>query len=123
MSIFDFLKDILFLKTKKSLSNIDNESSFSPFMINRWASMYSNKVALYCNILNKYLGISQNKHDIFSLFSAVLPKVPQRKISYFKKTKAEANEDTSRIDLISKSLELSKREIENYSNTLNTLKQ
>jgi hypothetical protein len=122
MSIFDFLKDILFFKTKKSLSNIDNESIFSPYMINRWASMYSNTVALHCNILNKFLSFSQNKSDLFSLFSSILPKVPQRKIQYFKKNKPEETEADEQIAMIAKTMELSKREIEYYNNMLNTLK-
>jgi len=118
MSIFDFLKDLLFFKSKRSLSNIDSESSFSPYMVNRWASMYSNTVALYSNILNKYLMFSPNKEDLFGLFLAVLPRVPQRKITYYKKNKEEKSDNDENIVLLAKSLELSTKEIEKYIDTL-----
>lgn len=122
MSIFDFLKDILFLKTKVSFSNVDNESTFSPFMINRWISMYSNQLALRCNILNKYYAFSPHKTDVFNLFLHFLPKVAQRKITYFKKIKEEKQPDNNNA-MLARTLEVSTREVEHYSDTLNSLKQ
>jgi hypothetical protein len=122
MSIFDFLKDILFLKNKQSLANVDNESAFSPYMVNRWSSMYSNQVALKCNILNKYFAFSPIKTDVFNLFFHFLPRVAQRKITYFKKIKEEKQPDNNNA-LLAKSLEVSTREIENYTDMLKTLKR
>lgn len=114
MTIFDIIAGILFTKKNTCLSSIDEESSFSPYLINRWASMYSPKVALVSNTINKYLGIFDNKQDLYSLFAAVLPKVPSKRIQYFKKVKREADEKDENINLISKNLELSTREIEQY---------
>lgn len=119
MTIFDIIADILFHKRKTSLSNIDNESSFSPFMLSRWFSMYSNSIAIKCNLLNKFLAF--NKQSMYCLFFNILDKVPTRKINYFKKNKETISENET-ISMISKSLELSKRELNIYNDLLNSLK-
>lgn len=117
MSIFDFLADILFRKNKNSLSNIDSENTFSPFMINRWASMYSNTLALKCNLVNKFLVL--DKKLLFSLFINVFDKVPTKKITYFKKNKDKTDEN-NRAALYSNALEISQREINQYIDILNS---
>jgi hypothetical protein len=117
MSIFDILADILFLKKKTALSNIDNESAFSPFMLNRWISMYSNPLVLKCNLLNKYIGF--NKQVVYTLFFNLFDKVSRRKINYFKKTKETAEENNN--TLFAKALELSEREIKQYNDVLISL--
>ena len=61
MTIFDFISSVLFTKKRNCLSTIDEENEFSPYMLNRWCSMYSPTVATFSNILNKYLGIFENK--------------------------------------------------------------
>jgi len=121
MTIFDFIKDILFTKSKASFNNIDSESIFTPYMLNRWASMYSNTLTLYCNILNKYYQFSAEKADIFNLFLHVFPKVKQKKIFYIKKTKpAEKTDEDVNTTLIANSLEISQREAMLYKSMLNT---
>jgi hypothetical protein len=113
MTIFDIVSSVLFTKKKNCLISQDQESAFSPYLLNRWASMYSPAVAVRANILNKYLGIFDNKVDLYNLFVAVLPKVTPKKIQYFKKVKKDVDID-SNIELLSKSYEVSKREITNY---------
>lgn len=119
MNIFDIIADILFLKKRKTIANIDNETSFSPFMLNRWISMYSNALALKCNLLNKYIAF--NKHTSYSLFYSIFDKVPTKKITYFKKKKEEANENDT-VPLFSKALEISQREVKLYSELLTSIK-
>jgi hypothetical protein len=119
MSIFDIIADILFTKKKSSLSNIDNESTFSPFMLNRWISMYSNSLAIKCNLLNKF--ITFNKQTAYTLFFNVFDKMPQKKITYYKKIK-ESTESDDKEPMIAKSLELSYREIKLYEDVLTSLK-
>lgn len=118
MSIFDFIADILFKKQKNTLTNIDTESIFSPYMINRWVSMYSNSLAIKCNLLNKYLIL--DKKSLFSLFINIFDKVSQKKITYFKKTKEK--EKTEEAPAFHKALELSRREIYIYEDVLNYTK-
>jgi hypothetical protein len=114
MTIFDFISSALFTKKKTCLNSIDEESDFSPYMLNRWCSMYSPSTALVSNILNKYLGVFESKQDLYSLFVAVMPKVSSRRIAYIKKIKEEKKEENSDIEMVASNLELSEREINQY---------
>jgi len=119
MTIFDFISDIIFYKKKNCLATVDDESSFTPYLVNRWLSMYSTHVAKTSNILNKYLGIFESKAELYSLFVALIPKSPNKKINYFKRKKEEVKEVNQSIPLLAKTYELSQREISDYLNTLN----
>jgi hypothetical protein len=114
MTIFDFISSTLFTKKKTCLNSVDEEGEFSPYMLNRWCSMYSPMAATFSNILNKYLGVFESKRDLYSLFVAVMPKVSSRRIAYIKKIKEEKKEENSDIEMIASNLELSKREINQY---------
>jgi hypothetical protein len=114
MTIFDFLNSLLFSKKKDSITSIDQESNFSPYMINRWASMYSPELALTANKLNKYLSVFEDKRTLFSLFLNIFPKVQFKKINYIKKKKAVEQETDEKIPLIAKNLEISQREVNHY---------
>jgi hypothetical protein len=114
MTIFDFIASVLFTKKKTCLNSIDEESSFSPYMLNRWCSMYSKTTATFSNILNRYVGIFEDKKDLYSLFVAVMPKVSSKRISYIKRIKEEKIEENNNIELLAYNLELSKREIKQY---------
>lgn len=121
MTIFDIINDILFFKKKNILDNIDSESVFSPYMVNRWISMYSNTAALNCNIINKYLNFSNCKQQIYNLFFYFFKKAPQRRITYYKKTRESSTNEQQPIE--GKALEISRRELELYQETLNILKK
>jgi hypothetical protein len=114
MVIFDFISSVLFTKEKNCLQTVDQESDFSPYMVNRWVSMYSPSVAVFSNILNKYLTVFENKKDLYSLFVGVLPHVKTKRIAYIKKVKQEKVEENIDIKLIADNLELSEREINQY---------
>jgi hypothetical protein len=114
MTIFDFISSVLFTKKKTCLNSVDEEGEFSPYMLNRWCSMYSPTTATFSNILNKYIGIFNNKKDLYNLFVAVMPRVTSKRISYIKKVKETKKEENTDIELIANNLELSKREINEY---------
>jgi len=114
MTIFDFISSVLFTKKKSCLNSVDEESEFSPFMLNRWCSMYSTTTATFSNIINKYIGVFENKKDLYSLFVAVMPKVSSKRISYIKKVKEEKKDANNDIEFLANNLELSKREIAEY---------
>jgi len=76
--------------------------------------MYSPSTATFSNILNKYLGIFENKKDLYNLFVAVMPKVSSKRISYIKKVKEEKKEENNDIEMLANNLELSQREISEY---------
>jgi hypothetical protein len=114
MTIFDFITSVLVTKQKNCLNSVDEESEFSPYMLNRWLSMYSPSVALCSNVLNKYLSVFESKKDLYSLFISVMPKVASKRISYIKKVKEEKKEENTDIAKIAQNLELSEREISQY---------
>jgi len=118
MTIFNIIGDILFFKKRDTLTNVDSEPVFIPYMVSRWISMYSNECAIKCNLLNKYLSLE--KRSLFALFFNVFSKVPFKKIDYFKKKKEEDVDES--ILLYSKALELSKREVLLYNQVLTSLK-
>lgn len=113
MTIFDILGSILFNKQKSCFKTVDEEGVFSPFIVNRWISMYSPQLAILSNKINKYIGIFENKSDLYTLFYNVFPKVKQKRIQYFKKNKVEKKEDDL-VPTIARNLELSQREIREY---------
>lgn len=119
MTIFDYLNSILFSKKNNCITSIDQESSFTPYMINRWASMYSPSMAVACNTVNKYLTVFEDKKNQFTLFLNLLPKVKFKKINYIKKKKETDKNIDEKIPLIAKTHELSQREITDYIAFLN----
>lgn len=114
MTIFDYISSVLFTKKKNCLSSVDEEGEFSPYMLNRWCSMHSTATAKIGSILDKYLGVFDNKKDLYNLFVAVMPQVPNTRISYIKKPKEEKKEENKDIEMLACNLELSKREINEY---------
>lgn len=114
MNIFDFISSVLFTKKKTCLHTIDEEGEFSPYMLNRWCSMYSQSTATFSNILNKYISVFDNKKDLYSLFVAVMPNVPSKRISYIKKIKEEKKDEDNNTVMLANNLELSQREINQY---------
>jgi len=76
--------------------------------------MYSTTAAKHSNIINKYLGVFDNKKDLYNLFLAVFPKVSFKKITYIKKIKEKKEEQDENIKPLARNLELSEREITEY---------
>lgn len=119
-TIFDYLKDLLFTKDGKSMQNIDDESGYNTFMINRWISMYSPAMAILVNeTTNRYWTLLTKKKDSYNFLHKLLPKVPSRRIYYVKKTKKEKTEQDEIISVLAKNMELSKREITYYIESSN----
>lgn len=114
MTVFDFIANIIFNKSFKPI-NLDEENEFIPFMVNRWLSMYSPKIAQISNKINKYLGLFDSKQELYKLFVGVFPSMPVKKINYFKKNKdINKDNDDESIVFLAKSKELSIREIKEY---------
>lgn len=111
MTIFDHLNSILFTKKRDTLTNVDDESTFSPYMTNRWISMYSSDLAnIINNTSNRYINCF-NKQEFYNFLSAVLPRVRFKRIAYIKKkTEKKDEKEQNIIELIAKSREISIRE-------------
>jgi|TARA_R110000744_G_scaffold51073_1_gene110182 DNA polymerase II small subunit/DNA polymerase delta subunit B len=120
-TIFDYLRDLLFTKDGKSMSNIDDEDGYNTYMINRWVSMYSPSIAILINeTTNRYWSLFSKKRDCYNFLHKMLPQVPNRRIYYIKKQKMDKSQDMEIIGMIAKNMELSKREITYYIETTNT---
>ena len=119
-TIFDFINDILFKKRGDLLNNIDAESEYNPYMINRWVSMYSPQMSvLINNTTNRYYSIFSTKKDNYKFLVSFLPKSKPYRISYIKKANKNADSRVRVIEVLAKNLELSKREINYYIETNN----
>ena len=116
MNIFDYLNDILFTKKGNKMTNVDDESDFNQFMINRWCSMYSPNMAVIINsTTNRLHSIFTTKNDFYKFVSTILPRVKFKRIHYIKKNKSNENADEFKnVDLLAKRLEISEREIKSY---------
>ena len=115
MTIFDCLNDILFTKKRSLLKNVDDESSFNQYMINRWISMHSPSMATIINNTANWLySTFETKQQYYKFISTIIPRVPFKRIHYIKKKKVENDDELENIELIAKRLELSQREIKSY---------
>ena len=120
MTIFNFINDILHHKKGDLLSNIDGESMYNSYMINRWISMYSPQLASVINLTtNRYGSIFETKNEHYGFLCSVIPKVKIYRINYIKKTPKTDDDKKDIVSIIANSLELSKREINYYIETNN----
>jgi hypothetical protein len=116
VTIFDCLNDILFTKRGKLMQNVDDESNFNQYMINRWSSMYSPAMALLVNnTVNWLYSAFETKQQYYRFVSRVFPRLQNKRIHYIKKKKPEeTDKDPDNVKLLAKRLELSQREIKSY---------
>lgn len=122
-TIFNYIDQIIFSK-KNRKDSINNDSAFTGFMLNRWASMHS---PIYAEIINatsnKYLTTLQQKDDQFDFLYHVIPKSSRKKINYIKKVKKtekktekkKKEDEIDKVKLFAKNKELSVREITLYN--------
>lgn len=115
---FETLNNILFEKDSSKITDVDALEQFSPYMINRWCSMYSSDMCHIVNeTTNRYHRLFDDKETMYKMYINLLPHVNKRYIKYIKKKKQDKSETVDQdeqIDLLSRTLELSKREISNY---------
>ena len=120
MTIFDFINDILFKKNGDMLDNVDNESGYNLYMLNRWLSMYSTSIATIINLTtNRYYSIFETKRESYNFMLKMLPRVKPRRINYIKKKQKTKDETKDVIKQLASHLEISEREINYYISTHN----
>lgn len=112
--IFDQLNDLLFTKERKCMDNVDHESDYSPYMINRWISMYSPELAhVINNTVNWTYQVFETKSEHYNFLHTVIPRVNRKRINYIKKTKRDKESKPEHdVSMLAKSMELSQREIQ-----------
>lgn len=119
MNIFNYLSNILFTKKDQNLKGLDQQSDYQPFLINRWCSMLNKQTCkIVNNTTNLMYQVFENKTDHYKFLHYIIPRERFKRINYIKKPKNDTHESSMAIKL-SKSLELSKREINLYIKQLN----
>ena len=119
LTIFDYINSILYKRSNIDV-NIDDEDSFSGYMVNRWLSMYSSEVVQIINeTSNRYGQLFESKSDQYLWMQKLIPRRSFRRISYIKKKKEEVStkdreEAKKEIELLAKNYEISQREVELY---------
>lgn len=104
MNIFDWLNEISYNKSDWSSFSKEDHDAFNPYMINRFISMKPNYIDIV-NLIQKY---TLPKKSLYKYYCELIPK-KKTFFRYIKAKKTSLNKDL--IDLLSKHLKLSKREI------------
>ena len=109
MNIFDWLNEISYKKSPWSSFSEDDKDNFNSYMINRFVSMKSNYIDLV-NLIQKY---TIPKSVLYNYYCKTIPK-SRTFFRYIKPKKSNINKDL--LNILSKHLQLSKREIkDNYN--------
>jgi hypothetical protein len=118
---FDLLTDILFRKKKKYIKYYDEQLEFQNFMLQRWCSMLNRDNILIINeTTNKWMPDLFTKNMLYKFYLTILPAVAQKKVAYIKKSSNSIDKDN--MICLSKDLELSVREIQEYKKLIELLK-
>lgn len=117
MNIFEQIDDIVVKKENRLANNLEDESEFIPYMLQRWLSMYSPQYAEILNIsVNKMWKVMEDKQMWYKFFTAIVPRGHPKHIAYIKKAaktpQKKINDEI--IKILSEQFELSQREIKLY---------
>lgn len=86
VSIFDYLKGILFTKSSSPSVCMEDEKNFDLYMINRWCSMVDGDSAKIINeTTNKFGNMLLSKNSQYDFLKSVLPRYKNRRINYIKR--------------------------------------
>lgn len=117
MTIFDYLKDIV--TTKKGDIPLEG---YTPFLINRWLSFLTPASCLAINESVNSLG-NMDKDIHYKLLVSCFPKQKyMSRINYIKKVKVEKEDQDDKIPILAKTMELSRKEIQqmlDFNETIN----
>ena len=118
MNIFDQLRDLLSEKRNALADDVEMEKEFSPFLMQRWMSFYSNPFAMLVNSsTNKLWKGIEDKQTWYKLFTGVIPRSKFKNIRYIKKTKdakTGVKIDKEIVTYLAERFEISKKEISSY---------
>ena len=121
--MFNYLNSILYKSTKNpvDLATLSEETSFQPYLLQRWCSMHSASVAVIVNeTTNRYWSVFNDSSMWYVSLNTVLPRCSFKKINYLKKVKNEtALKEKETIQKVASSLEISSRELITYIETFN----
>jgi len=104
VNIFDWLNEISYNKSDWSSFTKEDQDAFNPYMMNRFISMKHEHIDTV-NLIQKY---TLPKSSLYNYYCRLIPK-KKTFFRYIKPKKTSLNKDL--IDILSKHLKLSKREI------------
>lgn len=97
---------------------MQTDQPVSPYMLQRWLSMYSPQVAMLVNATTNrvWASVASDPQAFVDLLDAIVPKLPFARISYIKKpsTEAPTTPHSTVIEIISQMLRISQREATQY---------
>ena len=108
MTIFDWLKQVTYIKDPWSSFNDEDKATFNPYMLHRFISMYEPYIDL-ANYLQKFWLLTPEQ--IYLVYCSYLP---ENKIfaKYIKSTKPKAN--TELLEVLADYFRVSTREVKQY---------
>jgi hypothetical protein len=87
MTIFDYIKNILFFKKTFVQNNIEHLKEYNPYMVNRWISMNDPESANIINETTNQINYLQNDKEMhYKILLNVVPIKKYKQINYIKKT-------------------------------------
>lgn len=112
MNIFDWLKQVTYIKDPWSSFSDEDKATFNPYMMHRFISMHEPYIDL-ANYLQKFWSLTPDQ--IYLIYCSYLP---ENKIfaKYVKSTKPKAN--TELLETLADYFKLSTREIKQYLHIL-----
>jgi len=120
--MFEYLNKILFKTKSPDTENLDENSEFQPYLVQRWCSMYSPEITTLLNqTSNRHWSTLQGNVEWFNYLNGVIPKTRFKRINYIKKKKDTENKTTLKqtIQKVANNLEISSREVSCYIEQFN----
>lgn len=97
MNQFDAIRDILHHKTGEFLNDPEAIEDISPYMMQRWISMYSNHPVDFINVTINTLYPALSKEEICKLLLTSLPKYKYKQINYIKSNVKDKKGDKEKL--------------------------
>ena len=117
-SFFDFVNNIAFSKIPIEI-NIADDKLYSAYITNRYLTFYSKKVVNAINTSVNMYGSVFDAHNHYKFMFNLIPKSKPRFIRYVKKKKTTDEAKDIEIKTLCDHLEVSKRELNLYSQKFN----
>jgi ribosomal protein L20A (L18A) len=118
VNIFETLTDIICYKKNRLADNIEDETEFIPFMVQKWLSFHSNINAEIVNVTTNRMwkSLGNDKQLWYKFYTAIIPRSTNKHTKYIKKAEKtkEKKIDDALISMLASRFELSKREIKLY---------
>ena len=120
--MFEYINSILFKSKGPGTENLNENSDFQPYLVQRWCSMHSAEIAV---LLNQTSNVSwsalQNNTMWFQYMTSTIPKCKFQRINYIKKKKDTETVKSQKeiINKVANNLEISTREVNSYIQEFN----